>query len=123
MKITDHEELEVYQIAFNSAMQIFQLSDVFPKWERYSLTDQFRKSSRSVCANIAEAFYRRKYPKNFSAHLSDAIAEAAETRVWINFAFSCNYLSKEHADNLLKEYSKIIGKLIVMNNQSEKWCL
>jgi four helix bundle protein len=123
MKFIDYEELDVYKIAFKSAMLIFQFSETFPKWERYSLTDQVRRSSRSVCANIAEAFYRRRYPKNFSAHLSDSIAEAAETRVWINFAVGCGYLSKKQADSLLKEYSRIIGKLIVMNNQTDKWCI
>jgi four helix bundle protein len=93
----------------------------FPKEEKYSLTDQIRRSSRSVCANVAEAFYRRKYPKNFSSHLSDAIAEAAETRVWLNFSYSCHYLSEEDTNDLLETYSKIIGKLIVMYNQSDKW--
>ena len=121
MKFTNHEELEVYKLAFAAAMSIFQLSLNFPKEEKYSLTDQIRRSSRSVCANTAEAFYRRKYPKNFSSHLSDAIAEAAETRVWLNFAVACNYLPKDIADNLLNDYSRIIGKLIVMYNQSEKW--
>ncbi|MBW6461110.1 MAG: four helix bundle protein [Bacteroidales bacterium] len=123
MKITNHEDLEVYKIAFESAMSIFNLTLTFPKEEKYSLTDQIRRSSRSVCANIAEAFYRRKYPKNFSSHLSDSIAEAAETRVWVNFAFACNYLSEESTETLLNEYSRIIGKLIVMYNQSEKWCI
>jgi four helix bundle protein len=121
MKITSHEELEVYQLAFSSAMTIFDLSLSFPKEEKYSLTDQVRRSSRSVCANTAEAFYRRKYPKNFSSHLSDAIAEAAETRVWLNFALACQYLSKEVFDKLLEDYQNIIGKLIVMYNQADKW--
>jgi four helix bundle protein len=121
MKFTNHEELEVYKLAFESAMRIFHHSMKFPKEEKYSLTDQIRRSSRSVCANVAEAFYRRKYPKNFSSHLSDAIAEAAETRVWLNFSYSCHYLSEEDTNDLLETYSKIIGKLIVMYNQSDKW--
>ena len=121
MKFTNHEELEVYKLAFKASMEIFHYSLKFPKEEKYSLTDQIRRSSRSVCANTAEAFYRRKYPKNFSSHLSDAIAEAAETRVWLNFAFACKYLSQEETDNLLQVYSNIIGKLIVMYNQTEKW--
>jgi four helix bundle protein len=123
MKFTNHEELEVYKLAFKAAMTIFNLSLNFPKEEKFSLTDQIRRSSRSVCANTAEAFYRRQYPKNFSSHLSDAIAEAAETRVWLNFALSCNYLSKETTDHLLDNYSKILGKLIVMYNQPDKWCI
>jgi four helix bundle protein len=121
MKITSHEELEVYKLAFSAAMTIFDLSLSFPKEEKYSLTDQVRRSSRSVCANTAEAFYRRKYPKNFSSHLSDAIAEAAETRVWLNFALACQYLSKDIFDKLLEDYQNIIGKLIVMYNQADKW--
>ena len=123
MKFTKHEDLEVYHLAFQAAMKIFELSLLFPKEEKYSLTDQIRRSSRSVCANIAEAFYRRKYPKNFSSHLSDSIAEAAETRVWLDFSIKCNYLKTETADKLLDDYSKIIGKLIMMYNQAEKWKL
>ena len=123
MKFTNHDDLEVYQVAFNAAMTIFELSQNFPKEEKFSLTDQIRRSSRSVCTNTAEAFYRRKYPKNFSAHLSDAIAEAAETKVWLNFAFACHYLTKESTEELLSEYSKIIGRLIVMTNQADKWKL
>jgi four helix bundle protein len=121
MKYTNHEELDVYKMAFEAAMIIFNLSLNFPKEEKYSLIDQIRRSSRSVCANTAEAFYRRKYPKNFSSHLSDAIAEAAETRVWLNFAIACNYLAKENGETILANYSKIIGKLIVMYNQADKW--
>jgi four helix bundle protein len=123
MKLTKHEELDVYQLAFKAAMTIFELSFSFPKEERYSLTDQIRRSSRSVCANITEAFYRRKYSKNFISHLSIAIAESGETRVWLYFAYECNYLSAEIKDNLCDEYSKIIGKLITMCNQAEKWTL
>ena len=123
MKFTKHEDLEVYHLAFQAAMKIFELSLLFPKEEKYSLTDQIRRSSRSVCANIAEAFYRRKYPKNFSSHLSDSIAEAAETRVWLDFTIKCNYLKTETADKLPDDYSKIIGKLIIMYNQAEKWKL
>jgi four helix bundle protein len=123
MKFTKHEDLEVYQLAFQAAMKIFELSLLFPKEEKYSLTNQIRRSSRSVCANIAEAFYRRKYPKNFSSHISDSIAEAAETRVWLDFTIKCNYLKPESADKLRDDYSKIIGKLIIMYNQAEKWKL
>ena len=123
MKFTKHEELDVYQLAFKAAMTIFEISLSFPKEERYSLTDQIRRSSRSVCANIAEAFYRRKYPKNFSSHLSDSIAEAGETRVWLEFSQKCNYLNPEIKEKLSEDYAKIIGKLIIMYNQAEKWKL
>jgi len=123
MKFTKHEDLEVYQLAFLAAMKIFEISLSFPNEEKYSLTDQIRRSSRSVCANIAEAFYRRKYPKNFSSHLSEAIAESGETRVWLEFSLKCNYLNAEISTKLCDDYSKIIGKLITMCNQVEKWKL
>ena len=123
MKFTKHEDLDVYHLAYKAAMEIFSLSLSFPKEEKYSLTDQIRRSSRSVCANIAEAFYRRKYPKNFASHLSDSIAEAAETRVWLDFAFDCQYLNSNTKEILKNEYSKIIGKLIIMYNQTDQWKL
>lgn len=123
MKFTKHEDLDVYQLAFKAAMTIFEISLSFPKEEKYSLTDQIRRSSRSVCANITEAFYRRKYSKNFISHLSIAIAESGETRVWLEFSLKCNYLSSEIKDKLNDDYSKIIGKLITMCNQAEKWTL
>lgn len=123
MKFTKHEDLDVYQMAFKAAMTIFEISLSFPKEEKYSLTDQIRRSSRSVCANIAEAFYRRKYPKNFISHLSESIAEAGETRVWLDFSHNCNYINAEIKDKLCDDYSKIIGKLITMCNQAEKWNL
>lgn len=123
MKFTKHEDLEVYQLSFKAAMMIFELSFSFPKEERYSLTDQIRRSSRSVCANIAEAFYRRKYPKYFISNLAIAIAESGETRVWLDFSHECKYLSVETKNKLCDDYSKIIGKLIIMCNQPEKWTL
>jgi four helix bundle protein len=123
MKFTKHEDLEVYQLAFKAAMVIFDVSLSFPKEEKYSLTDQIRRSSRSVCANIAEAFYRRKYTGNFTSHLSIAIAEAGETRVWLEFSLNCDYLSAEVKNQLCDDYAKIIGKLITMCNQAEKWTL
>lgn len=123
MKFTTHEDLNAYKAAFSAAMEIFNLSMDFPKVERYSLTNQVRRSSRSVCANIAEAFYRRKYPKSFSLRISDAIAEAAETRVWLNFSCRCNYMSPDSYKNLDDTYKKIIGMLITMINQPDKWSL
>jgi four helix bundle protein len=123
MKILKHEDLEVYQSAYKAAMQIFNLTIQFPKHETYSLTDQIRRSSRSVCANIAEAYYRRKYPKNFIAHIGDSLAEAAETRVWLDFCCDCKYIDTQIRDQLKQDYSNIIGKLIVMMNQSDLWRL
>ncbi|EKQ67886.1 S23 ribosomal protein [Leptolyngbyaceae cyanobacterium JSC-12] len=90
--IQNHEDWEVYQIAFEAAMQIFELSKKFPIEERYSLTDQIRRSSRSVCANLAEAWRKRLYKAAFVAKLNDSAAEAAETQTWLKFAVQCNYL-------------------------------
>ena len=95
--IRSFRELEVYRLAMEGAMVLFDLSKAFPIEERYSLTDQMRRSSRSVCANLAEAWRKRRYPKAFVNKLSDAEAEAAETQVWIEFAFKCNYLPADKA--------------------------
>ena len=89
--IRSHEELDVYRMAFETAMRIFELSKQFPREERYSLTDQIRRSSRSVCSNIAEAWRKRRYQAAFVSKLSDAESEAAETQTWIRFAVACGY--------------------------------
>jgi four helix bundle protein len=122
-KINNHQELEVYQLAFTNAMEIFNLSNNFPRTELYSLTDQIRRSSRSVCANIAEAFRKGRYRKAFIAKLSDAESEAAETQVWLDFAFNCNYIDENIKDYLHLQYDFIIGKLVNMINNSDKWSL
>ena len=121
MKIRDHREQEVYKLAFKCAMEIFQISKSFPKEEKYSLTDQIRRSSRSVCANISEAFRKRRYPKSFIAKLVDSEGEGGETQTWLQFASECNYMEKNVANRLSEEYDNIIGKLVTMENQSEKW--
>ncbi len=86
MKIRSHNELDTYKLAFESAMTIYNLTKKFPIEEKYSLVDQIRRSSRSVCANLAEAFRKRKYPKSFIAKISDSEGEAAETQVWLEFS-------------------------------------
>ena len=123
MKIKTHEDLEVYQIAFKAAMEIFELSKKFPTEERYSLTDQIRRSSRSVCANLAEAWRKRRYKAAFIAKLSDSEAEAAEVQVWLKFAVECNYLEIEKARDLYKDYNRIIGGLVNMIHNADKWVL
>ena len=123
MKIRNHRDLDVYKIAFDSAMRIFEFTKTFPKEEKYSLTDQIRRSSRSVAANIAEAFRKRKYPKAFVAKLSDSEAEAAETQVWLEFSFECNYIEKKDFKELYQNYDYIIGKLVNMEKEPEKWSL
>ncbi len=113
----DFRSLIVYQKAFALAMRIFEESKSFPAEERYSLTDQIRRSSRSICANIAEAYRKRKYPKHFISKLSDCDAENAETQTWIDFAYSCAYISKE-INNEFLEASQEIGRLLnfMINN-------
>jgi four helix bundle protein len=108
-------------LAFEVAVEIYNLSKNFPKEETYSLTDQIRRSSRSVCANIAEAFRKRKYPKHFVSKLSDSEAEAAETQVWLDFALEFSYISQEKFDNLDDKFEKVIGKLVNMAARPEKW--
>src|SRR6478735_8278887 len=96
-RIRTHRDLEVYAIAFDAAMKIFELSKSFPKEETYSLTDQVRRSSRSVCANLAEAWRKRRYEKAFISKLSDSESEAAETQVWLEFATKCGYMQRDDA--------------------------
>jgi len=98
--IRTHRDLEVYQMAFETAMKIFEESKSFPKEERYSLTDQVRRSSRSVCANLAEGWRKRRYEASFLSKLSDAEAEAAETQVWLEFSVKCGYLKKDTGQEL-----------------------
>ena len=121
MKIRSHKELETYQLAFEASMEIFELTKKYPKEELYSLTDQIRRSSRSVCANLAEAFRKRKYPKSFVAKLSDSEAEAAETQVWLDFSLACQYIDKDTYQDLFEKYDKILGKLVNMALYPEKW--
>lgn len=121
MKIRSHRDLDVFNIAFEAAMEIFNLTKNFPNEEKYSLTDQVRRSSRSVCSNLAEAFRKPKYPKLFVSKLSDSEGEAAETQVWLDFSFKCSYMDKETYYRLYECYNNIIGKLVNMSLQPEKW--
>lgn len=122
-KIATHKDLRVYQLAFVKAMEIHTISKLFPIEEKYSLTDQIRRSSRSVCANLAEAFRKRRYPKNFVSKLSDCEAEAAETQVWLDFALACDYIAIKDYEKLYKEYDMILGMLVKMIVEPEKWNL
>ena len=118
-EINRHFDLEVYQKAFAGAMKIFELSKRFPVEERYALTDQIRRSSRSVCANLAEAWRQRRYAAHWISKLSDSDAEAAET--WLQFATECGYLERAISAELFKEYEAVIGMLVTMINHPEKW--
>ncbi len=122
-KIRTHLDLDVYQRAFDAAMQIYELSKGFPKDERYSLTDQIRRSSRSVAANLAEAWRKRRYEKAFISKLSDVEAEAAETQVWLQFAVSCQCLQPEHARDLYRAYDSIITTAVGMITHPETWII
>jgi four helix bundle protein len=106
-----HRDLKVYQLAYQLAMEVFEVSKVFPKEERYSLVDQMRRSSRSVAANIAEGFRRRQYLRMFVSKLADADAEATETQVWLDFALDCGYLSKDRRDQLIIGYEEV-GRML-----------
>ena len=123
MKIQYHWQLEVYKMSVESAIIIFEQTKKFPKEETYSLTDQIRRSSRSVSANIAEAWRRRRYKKAFIDKLNISESEAAETQVWIEYSIKCNYLERELGKQLHKNYDNIIGKLIIMENNPSSWIL
>ena len=122
MTINRVQELHTYRYAREAAGRLFRVSKAWPKDERYALTDQVRRSSRSVCANMAEAWAKRPYPKHFVSKLSDAHGEAEETLVWIQFARDCGYLNVEAADELTATYRRIIGGLIKMMRSPQSWC-
>jgi four helix bundle protein len=107
----------------DAAMQVFELSKSFPKEETYSLTDQIRRASRSVCANLAEAWRKRRYEAAFISKLSDSETEAAETQVWLEFAVKCGYLSKSEGRALYRTYDSILATLVGMINHPETWIL
>ncbi len=115
-------ELRVYQDAFAAAMTIFQLSKSWPQEERYSLTDQIRRASRSASTNIAEAWRKRRYSAHFTSKLSDADSETAETQAWLDYAHACGYLSKKHFSDLDEIYDVVSGGLVTMMDEVENWC-
>lgn len=122
MAIERVEELDVYRTAFQASVNVFDRSKQWPKVERYALTDQIRRSSRAVCANLSEAWRKRRYPKHFVSKLSDADAEANETRTWLRFARACEYLDVDAFEELDEQYNRICGGLVQMMNSPEKWC-
>jgi four helix bundle protein len=121
--IKSYRDLDVYRAALESAMNIYELTKTFPREERYSLTDQIRRSSRSVCANLAEAWRKRRYEAAFVSKLNDAEAEAAETQVWAEVAFRCGYVNREHFVEIDEACDKVLAQLIRMAEQPEKWLL
>ena len=121
--IRHFRELEVYKLATESAMRIFEASKGFPVEEKYSLLDQIRRSSRSVCANIAEGWRKRRYPNAFVSKLSDADAESAETQVWLEFARKCGYVDQTLTNELDDTYNHIMGKLVNMMARPDQWVI
>ncbi len=121
--IRTHSDLEVYRAAFKLAMKIFDKSKSFPAEERYSLTDQIRRSSRSVCANLVEAWRKRRYEASFLSKLNDAEAEGAETQVWLEFAVQCGYLGAETGQELSASYNAILGTIVTLINNPQPWLL
>ena len=119
--ISSYKELRVYKAAMDAAMRIFEISKRFPAEERYSLTDQIRRASRSVCSNIGEAWRKRRYRAAFVSKLSDSEAEAEETRVWLEISFRCRYISEAEADDLDSIYDRILGQLVTMIDRPEQW--
>ncbi len=116
-------DLTFYRQAMDAAMAIFSATRAFPVEERYSMVDQVRRSSRSVCANLAEAWRKRRYKAAFIAKLSDAEAEAAETQVWIELAQRCGYLNANQAQQLSREYDGILAQLVAMIDGADRWII
>jgi four helix bundle protein len=121
-RINSARDLEVYKLAFESAMEIFEISKRFPKEEQYSLTDQMRRSSRSVCANLAEGWRKRRYKAVFVNKLTDSEQEAGETQTWLEFALKCKYINNETFKRLDEKYEHIFAMLITMERKADTFC-
>ncbi|MCI0463785.1 MAG: four helix bundle protein [Gemmataceae bacterium] len=121
--VQSHTELESYRKAFEAAMELFERSKGFPKEETYSLTDQIRRSSRSVCANLAEAWRRRRYRAAFINKLNECEGEAAETQTWIEFAVRCGYLERERGRAAYQSYEEVLRLLVAMICDPDPWIL
>jgi four helix bundle protein len=122
-RIRSYKELRVYQAAIEAAMRVFEITKRFPAEERFSMVDQMRRASRSVCSNIGEAWRKRRYPAHFKSKLSDSEGEAEETRVWLDLAFRCKYISEEEAMELDQTYDGILGQLVRMIDHPEQWSI
>ena len=120
--IKHFRDLEVYRRAFDAAMRIFQLTKGFPAEEKYSLVDQIRRASRSVCANTSEAWRKRRYIAVFKNKLTDSMQEASETQCWLEFSLACQYIDQDTFDKLDDEYEQIIAMLNSMEKNAEKFC-
>lgn len=121
MKSNGYKDLKVFQISYKCAMEIYEITKTFPKEEKYSLTDQIRRSSRSVAVNIGEGYRKRRYPKHFTSKMTDSDGECTETQIWLNFSYDCKYISLEIRDKLCSEYEEIGRMLGSMINSPEKF--
>lgn len=120
-QVNSFRDLIVYQKAYKLAMELFEISISFPKEEKYSLTDQIRRSSRSVTSNIAEAWARKKYPKSFVNKLTDSLGEEYETEVWLDYSRDCKYITDSTHCELMDQYNEVRKMLISMITHPEKW--
>jgi four helix bundle protein len=121
--IRSHRDLELYKAAFEAAMELFELSKSFPREETYTLTDQIRRASRSVAANIVEAWRKRRYRAAFISKMSDAETEAAETQVWIEFAVRCECLQKSDGRRLYRAYERLVRQCVGMITYADRWLI
>lgn len=119
--VQKHQELRIYQLAFENAMQIFELVRLFPDEEKPLLTSQLIRASRSVCANIAEGWLKRRYKGSFVAKLTDAAAEAAEMQTWLEFAVVCGYLDSELGQELHGRYNEILAGIMRLVDNADAW--
>ncbi|MBI5857152.1 MAG: four helix bundle protein [Sphingobacteriales bacterium] len=117
----DYRKLIAYQKAFDLAMEIFEITKKFPPEEKYSLTDQVRRSSRSVCTNFVEAYKRRRYKDYFISKLNDSETENAETQVWLDFALACKYITSEKHLDLTAKNDEVAKLILYMINNPDKF--
>ncbi|HUV50181.1 MAG TPA: four helix bundle protein [Anaerolineae bacterium] len=120
--IRHFRDLEVYRRAFDAAMQVFEVTKKFPPEERFSMVDQIRRSSRSVCANLAEGWRKRRYLAVFKNKITDSMQEASETQCWLEFCLACRYIKQDVFDKLDNEYEQLIAMLNSMEMNAEKFC-
>jgi len=120
--IRHFRDLEVYRRAFDAAMQIFEVTKKFPPEERFSMVDQIRRSSRSVCANLAEGWRKRRYLAVFKNKITDSMQEASETQCWLEFCLACRYINQDVFDKLDNEYEQLIAMLNSMEMNAAKFC-
>jgi len=121
-KLRHFRDLEVYRRGFDAAMEIYQMTKKFPSDEKYSLVDQIRRSSRSVCANLAEGWRKRRYPAVFKNKITDSMMEASETQCWLEFCLACQYIKQNEFEKLDNEYEQIMAMLNSMEMNAAKFC-